>query len=326
MKFTCKEQLRLDIFLTTHLNLPRNQITHLIKNVGVFVNDKEVKKAGYKLESGDMVYVNLPEPKKDESEYNVNFDVDILYEDEHLLVVNKPPFITVHWAPSVKEATLVDWLKSKNISLSTLSGEERHGLVHRIDKQTSGALVIAKTNQVHTALSKQLEDKSMGRYYLAMIHLPLKENCIINKPIGRNPKNRLKMAVVARGREAKSAFFKVQESHKSKFELIAAKLYSGRTHQIRVHLESISRSILGDDLYGFKSQKAKISRVMLHAHKLYFTHPITKEKLLIKAPLFEDFCEVLEKYFERNIHEEIINELDYLDIFNSTARWMHKHT
>lgn len=326
MKFTCKESSRLDNFLAKELDLPRNQVTNLIKNIGVHVNKKLVKKAGFKVSCNDGIEAYFPEPKTSPSHYEVSFEVDILYEDEHLLVLNKPPFVTVHGAPSVKEATLVDWLKLKNISLSTLSGEERHGLVHRIDKQTSGALAVAKTNEAHLGLSRQLEEKTMGRYYLAMVHLPLKENCIVEKPIGRNPKNRLKMGIVQHGRSAKSAFFKIQESSKSRFELIAAKLYTGRTHQIRVHLESISRAILGDDLYGFKSQKAKISRVMLHAHMLYLTHPITKQALLVKAPLFEDFNELLKKYFERQTYEETIDALDYLDMFSLADEWVLKHT
>lgn len=325
MKFTCKKSLRLDLFLTSKLKISRNQITNLIKNVGVHVNEKCIKKAGYKLEVNDEIKVTLPKPTSTNSTYEVHFEVDILYEDEHLLVVNKPPFVTVHGALSVKEATLVDWLKKNNFSLSTLSGEERHGLVHRIDKETSGALAIAKTNEAHANLAKQLEAKTMGRYYLAMINLPLKENCVVEKPIGRNPKNRLKMAIVKNARAAKSAFYKLDQDQQSRYELIAAKLYTGRTHQIRVHLESLSRSILGDNLYSFKSQKAKIPRVMLHAHTLYLTHPITKKALLVKAPLFEDFNQLLEKYFERTLSEKIIDSIDYLDIFSMADEWVHRY-
>ena len=241
----------------------------------------------------------------------------MLFEDEYLLIINKPPFLTVHDAPSVKEATLVDWLKSKGVTLSTISGEERHGIVHRIDNQTSGALVVAKTNEVHVGLRVQLENKSMGRYYLALIDLPLKESCFVTKSIARNPKNRLKMLASNEGKEAKSAFCKLQESQNDKTELICAKLFSGRTHQIRAHLESLSRHILGDTLYGFKSQKAKIPRVMLHAYLLYFTHPITGEKIIQKAPLFDDFYAQMSFRFEQERIDEILCKTDFDALFST---------
>jgi len=298
---------RLDTVLQEQIGGSRNQIERFIKQGNVKVDDKVVKKCGYKLRGEERVSYDIKEFESKDEEYRVDFDIDILYEDEDLLVINKPPFLTVHPAPSVKEATLVDWLKSKNISLSTISGEERHGIVHRIDKQTSGALVIAKNNKAHLKLSKQLEDKSMGRYYLAVIDMPLKESVVVEKSIARNRKNRLKMGVDERGRKAKSAFVKLLLSKDEKNELILAKLYTGRTHQIRVHLKALSRHILGDDLYGFKSKKDKIKRVMLHAYMIYFTHPVSGEKMLIKAPLFEDFVQVLNERFDKEKIDEKID-------------------
>ncbi len=310
MDFICKEQGRLDKILQSKLEVPRNQVENLIKEVGVKVNDKVIKKSGFKLKEGDKVIVTLP--RKEDKEYkDVDFDIDIIYEDEDLLVINKPPFITVHPAPSVKEPTVVDWLRAKGISLSTLAAKERHGIVHRIDKETSGALVIAKNNDSHLALSRQLEDKSMGRYYLSIIDLPLKEDMIVERPIARNPKNRLKMGIVPSGREAKSAFIKLLLSKNSKKELIAAKLFTGRTHQIRVHLSSLSRHILGDHLYGFKSKSDKINRIMLHAYIIYFIHPRTKQPMLFKAPLFEDFKETAFRYFDTETFYEKIDP-DYI--------------
>ncbi len=319
---TCHEASRLDIFLAKSLDVPRNQIINLIKSHGVLVNEKNIKKQSFKLDINDEIQINFPNPKITKPEYEVDFDVDILYEDEEILVINKPPFLTVHPAPSVKEATLVDWLKKKNFRLSTLNGEERHGIVHRIDKQTSGALVVAKTNKAHEALSKQLKDKSMGRYYLALIDVPIKEKCIIEKSIGRNPKNRLQMTIIEDGRYAKSAFYPLQNSKDDKNQLIAVKLYTGRTHQIRVHLKSLSRHILGDDLYGFKSQGAKISRTMLHAYILYLSHPITNKPLMIKAPLFDDFKGFYEKYFLRNKNDEIFNQDSIVEHFSDVHGWM----
>ncbi|HHB93619.1 MAG TPA: RluA family pseudouridine synthase, partial [Campylobacterales bacterium] len=273
---------RLDKVLTDKINQSRNQVEQLIKEGLVSINGKVVTKTGYKLSIGDRVEYSFKEPiPKDK--VVVDFDVDIIYEDDVMMVVNKPSGLVVHPAPSVKEATLVDWLIQKGISLSTISGEERHGIVHRIDKETTGALVIAKTNEAHQKLSLQLQDKSMGRYYLALVDYPLKDSGIVEKPIGRNRKNRLKMDIVSEGKYAKSAFYKIAKSD-ANVELVAVKLFTGRTHQIRVHLNSLGRHILGDVLYGFKSKKDTINRVLLHAYKLYLTHPSTGLKMEFVAP------------------------------------------
>jgi len=317
MIFISKECGRADVVLSRELQISRSQIEKFIKKIGIEANGKKINKSGYKLEVGDSIKYEFIDMEEKKSDYEVDFDIDILYEDEDLMVVNKPPFLTVHGAPSVKEATLVDWLKKRGVSLSTISGEQRHGIVHRIDKETSGALVVAKNNEAHINLSKQLEDKTMGRYYLALIDLPLKDNTIITQPIARNQKNRLKMAVVPNGKFAKSAFSKLLLSNDEKFEMIAAKLYTGRTHQIRVHLNSLSRHILGDSLYGFKSQKGKINRVMLHAYILYLRHPKSGEFLHVEAPLFEDFRDTMYKYFDKEkIHENIQSSaiIDSFDI------------
>ncbi len=315
MKFIAKNG-RLDKILQNYLKISRNQIENFIKKGFVTVNGKIIKKCGYKLSGSEKIEYQI-QNFEDDKKYKVDFDVKIMFEDDDILVVNKPPFLTVHPAPSVKEATLVDWLKSKNISLSTISGEERHGIVHRIDKQTSGALVIAKNNASHVALSKQLEDKSMGRYYLSIIDLPLKEDIIIEKPIARNRKNRLRMGIDTKGKNAKSAFKKLIISKNEKYELIAAKLFTGRTHQIRVHLNSISRHILGDDLYGFKSKDSKIMRVMLHAYLLYLVHPKTGKQMLFKAPVYDDFMEIIVKNFNMEIFNEKIDSGYIVNSFNT---------
>ena len=303
--FEAKSAGRLDKVLTDVLGESRNQVEQLIKEGLVEVNGKVVLKRGKKIAIGDMVEYTFKKINPKEH-IVVDFDVEILYEDDVMMVVNKPSGLVVHPAPSVKEATLVDWLIQKGVSLSTISGEERHGIVHRIDKDTTGALVIAKTNEAHQKLSEQLQDKSMGRYYLALIDYPLKESGIVEKPIGRNQKNRLKMDIVSNGKNAKSAFCKLVENEK-KNELIAVKLFTGRTHQIRVHLESLGRHILGDALYGFKSKKDTIDRVFLHAYKLYLFHPTTKEKMEFVAPLFPDMQEFINKNFNKGEVDEKIN-------------------
>ena len=494
----CSE--RLDVFLSSQLGISRNQISSLIKSAAVKVDGAVQTKPGYKLSAGELVHIDYPAPAPQQTSADrLNFDVEILYEDEDLLVVNKPAGLTVHPAASVKEPTLVDWLKSRGYLLSTLGGELRAGIVHRLDKLTSGALLVAKNNAAHAALSAQLSDKSMGRIYLALIDLPLKEPCVIERPIGRNPANRLKMGIVSGGRSAKSAFYEIlsgaeltelqnsaqkcdeilgadngtaagksagadkisaadkilatnkisgdatdkildattdtgkisamyadedkilsasrdadmskilatdasvrgneilnadpaagtdeisttdasasknagmdkilnayagtdnadeisnncmrsadkipssrtdnadkiltakmsayagadkilsadMSANKTKaarlaenkvlnfknpaqnqnpppislksFNLVAAKLFTGRTHQIRVHLSSINRHILGDHLYGFKSENAKINRILLHAYLLYFIHPRSGKEVKICANLPSEF-------------------------------------
>ena len=319
--FIVLETNRLDKFLAQNIDASRNQIEQLIKKLFVKVDGKIINKTGLKLKENQNVEVFFPEAqlnKRKDEEFLKNSledkEVEIIYEDDYILVLNKPYNLTVHDAPSVKDATLVDWLKLKNISLSTISGEERHGIVHRLDKGTSGVMVIAKTNEAHLNLSKQLEDKSMGRYYLAILDLALKENVIIEKPIGRNPNNRLKMSIEENGRYAKSAFSKIALSDNEKFELIACKLYTGRTHQIRVHLSSINRHILGDNLYGFKGELNKINRFLLHAYYLYLTHPVTNKQMCFKANLPEDIKNFLNTNFQK---ENINDKIDEKHIINS---------
>lgn len=304
-EFNVENSGRLDKVLSQYLNKSRNQIEQLIKEGLVKVNGRVVVKTSFKVILDDKIEYEFKTaiPKE---KVVVDFDVEVLYEDDVMMVVNKPSGLVVHPAPSVKEATLVDWLIQRGISLSTLAGEERHGIVHRIDKETTGALVIAKTNEAHQKLSEQLKDKSMGRYYLALIDCPLKDSGIIEKPIGRSINNRLKMDVTPNGKEAKSAFYKIDESD-TKVELIAVKLFTGRTHQIRVHLNSLGRHILGDVLYGFKSKRDTINRVYLHAYKLYLTHPSSGERVEFVAPLFSDMRYFIDKNFNQGEINERIN-------------------
>ncbi|WP_151944347.1 RluA family pseudouridine synthase [Aliarcobacter butzleri] len=323
--FIVLETNRLDKFLAQNIDASRNQIEQLIKKEFVKVDGKITNKTGLKLKENQNVEVFFPEAqlnKRKDEEFLKNSledkEVEIIYEDAYILVLNKPYNLTVHDAPSVRDATLVDWLKLKNISLSTISGEERHGIVHRLDKGTSGVMVIAKTNEAHLNLSKQLEDKSMGRYYLAILDLALKENVIIEKPIGRNPNNRLKMSIEEKGRYAKSAFSKIALSDNEKFELIACKLYTGRTHQIRVHLSSINRHILGDNLYGFKGELNKINRFLLHAYYLYLTHPVTNKQMCFKANLPEDIKNFLNTNFQKENINDKIDEKHIIDSFSFT--------
>lgn len=329
--FIVDEAVRLDRYLTDHLDVSRNQIEQLIKKGYVKVSslEKQSKKAksGLKLQIGDVIELELHEEdsfvsqKVDEEMLKETdwFDsIKIIYEDNDMLILDKPSSLVVHSAPSVKEPTLVDWLKYKGVSLSTISGEERHGIVHRLDKGTSGLMVIAKTNKAHESLSLQLQDKSMGRYYLAFIDMPLKENLSVEKPIARNRTNRLKMGIVESGKYAKTNFLKLAISDNEKYELISAKLFTGRTHQIRVHLESIHRHILGDSLYGFKGNLDKFSRVYLHAFGLYLNHPTSGEKLHFYTDLPEDLKSFYLNNFTKEMYDKKIDLYFIIDSFNNS--------
>ncbi len=317
-KFVSKGSDRLDKLLSSELKVSRNQVEKLIKSGLVKVDGKSVIKPSFKvIENMQIEYIFKEAPK--ESFKNIDLNIDILFEDDDILVLNKPSGLVVHPAPSVKEPTLVDWLRQNNIRLSTISGEERNGIVHRLDKDTSGAILIAKSNFAHEALSLQLQNRSMGRYYVAIINYPLKDNCIINKPIARNPKNRLKMAVVDGGKEAKTAFAKLSLS-KDNEELVLAKLFSGRTHQIRVHLSSINRYILGDNLYAPKNEIFK-NRIFLHASLLYFIHPRSNQLIEIEAPLFDDMRGYIDKNFSKGFESENLKSYkikEYFKDINST--------
>lgn len=317
--FTTEEAVRLDVFLTQQLGQTRNQIAQLIEQNCVTVDGKATAKSGLKLKPLQHVSIRFPEQKSTPAQ-EIDFDVDILFEDDDILVINKPSSLTVHPAPSVKEPTLVDWLKHKGISLSTLSGEERHGIVHRLDRGTSGAMVIAKNNEAHEALSLQLQDKTMGRYYLAVITPAMKENItVIDRPIGRSAHNRLKMAINETGKNAKTAFAKLLVSHDESEELIACKLFTGRTHQIRVHLESISRHIIGDHLYGNSGKSDKMERILLHAYNLYFTHPTTKRRVNFTAPLGSVVEDYLHKHFDSKELHALIDPIRIERLFSTES-------
>ncbi len=303
--YICRNIQRLDIFLAQEIGQTRSQIAQLIKQSCVFVEEKKVTRPGVKLKVNQTVKVEFPQPKKKKA-LEVDFDVEILYEDDDVLVINKPSGVTVHPAPSVKDATLVDWLKHKGIRLSTISGEERHGIVHRLDKGTSGTMIVAKNNLAHEFLSQQLQNKTMGRYYLAVLNPPLKENITtIECNIGRSSHNRLKMACTQTGKYSKTQFATLLPSNDESVQLVACKLFTGRTHQIRVHLESINRHILGDHIYGLSPKQEKSERVLLHAYMIYFIHPSTKKKLSFTAK----FDEVMQTYINKKFNSEQVNEV-----------------
>lgn len=319
--FLVDENSRLDVFLAKKLNQSRNQVALLIEKDCVQVNDKIQDKNSFKLKNGDIISIISLKPCDGiKPQFEVDFDIDVLYEDEDLLVLNKPSNLVVHGASSVKNATLVDWLMEKKYTLSNLGGEIRAGLVHRLDKDTSGAILIAKNNFTHQKLSEQLADKSMGRIYLALIDLPLKEDkIIVEKFLMRSPSNAIKKIAIDKenkfSKNAKSAFINVVKTEN--LTLMAAKLFTGRTHQIRAHLASLNRHILGDSLYGYKGKYD--CRIMLHAYFLYFIHPKTKEQIFVKAPLMEDFKNIMFEQINLGENDEKISLEFLLEFFNSFA-------
>ncbi|EAK5213820.1 RluA family pseudouridine synthase [Campylobacter jejuni] len=319
--FLVDENSRLDVFLAKKLNQSRNQVALLIEKDCVQVNDKIQDKNSFKLKNGDIISIaSLKLYNEIKPQFEVDFDIDVLYEDEDLLVLNKPSNLVVHGASSVKNATLVDWLIEKKYTLSNLGGEIRAGLVHRLDKDTSGAILIAKNNFTHQKLSEQLADKSMGRIYLALIDLPLKEDkIIVEKFLMRSPSNAIKKIAIDKenkfSKNAKSAFINVVKTEN--LTLMAAKLFTGRTHQIRAHLASLNRHILGDSLYGYKGKYD--CRIMLHAYFLYFIHPKTKEQIFVKAPLMEDFKNIMFEQINLGENDEKISLEFLLEFFNSFA-------
>jgi len=310
---------RLDSFLAQALNETRNQVAYLIKQGSVSIDTKVITKPGIKLKIGQTLYVSFPEVVTQKA-LPINFDVEILFEDDDILVINKPSGVTVHPAPSVKEATLVDWLIHKGISLSTISGEERHGIVHRLDKGTSGVMVVAKNNEAHEHLSLQLQDRTMGRYYLAVITPPLKnQHTMIEAKIGRSHNNRLKMADVEHGKEAKTLFSSLLLSNDEKMQLIGCKLFTGRTHQIRAHLETMNRHIMGDHLYGIKSKNGKIARIMLHAYVMYLVHPKSGQSIQFNAPLAPQMQDYLNTHFNQENLDESIQPSTFSHHFDDTS-------
>ncbi|WP_425471041.1 RluA family pseudouridine synthase [Ureibacillus thermophilus] len=284
---------RLDKALSTiHEDWSRTQIAGWIEEGLVMVNGKEVK-AKYKVKEGDVVEIEVPEPEELEV-IPENLDLDIVYEDEDVIVVNKPKGMVVHPAPGHMTGTLVNGLMYHCKDLSGINGVLRPGIVHRIDKDTSGLLMVAKNDMAHNGLVEQLVNKTVTRKYTALVHGHIPHNKgTIDAPIGRDPKDRQKQAVVDNGKEA-ITHFQVLERFGGKYTLLECKLETGRTHQIRVHMKYIGYPLVGDPKYGPK-KTIDFGGQALHAGVLGFIHPRTKEYLEFEVPLPEDFMNLLEQ-------------------------------
>lgn len=273
----------------------RSQIKQLIDGGNITVNGK-TEKAKYKVKSGDVIRLEEPETKTLELRPE-NIPLDIVYEDDDVIVINKPQGMVVHPAPGHDDHTLVNALLY-HCPLSTINGTFRPGIVHRIDKDTSGLLMVAKNDKAHRSLAKQLKDKTNIREYVALVHGRIAEDeGTINAPIGRSLKDRKKQAVVKDGRNAVT-HFEVLKRYRD-YTLVKCILETGRTHQIRVHMKYIGHPLVGDPLYGPK-KTIKGNGQFLHAGKLGFVHPTTGKLLIFEAPLPKIFQECLEKLDKTN--------------------------
>lgn len=290
--------IRLDKFITEKLEeFTRSHILKLIENGQVCVNGQPCKKAGYALREGDKIEVNIIPPKQLNLEAE-DIDIDIVYEDKDIAVINKARGMVVHPAAGAYSGTLVNALLFKLDSLSGINGVIRPGIVHRLDKDTSGLLVIAKNDKSHVELQRQIAQKEAKRLYLALVNGTIKQDeGIIDAPLARGDNERKKIFVKEGGRNAVT-LYKAVKRYKD-FTLCEFELKTGRTHQIRVHCKHIGHIIVGDKVYGDKDY-FKVNGQLLHAYKLIIKHPTTGEIMTFEAPLPSYFQQVLDNLNNAN--------------------------
>ncbi len=295
--FTARENFtRADVFLSENLDgYTRSAVKKLFESGLVKINGKPVK-ASQQVFCGAVAEVELPDPV----EYSArpeDIPIDIVYEDEDIAVVNKPQGMTVHMGNGNADGTLVNALLFRLGNLSGINGVIRPGIVHRIDKDTSGLLVVAKNDAAHLSLSKQIEEKTCRRTYLALLEGTVKDDSgTVTTYIGRDPKDRIKMAVVEpeKGKIAITDYTVLKRYEKG-FTLCRFDLHTGRTHQIRVHAKFIGHPVVGDRVYGVKKQKFSLNGQLLHAWRLALTHPVTGKEMSFEAPLPDYFSDILTK-------------------------------
>lgn len=285
------EKERLDKFLANKFpDKTRSHIKHWIEDGIVLVNKKSVK-AGYNLKISDEIYLGEIEEKVCSAEPQ-NIPLNIVYEDNDLAIINKPQGMVVHPAVKNYDKTLVNALMYNLDNLSSINGVIRPGIVHRLDKDTSGLLVVAKNDKSHVELSRQISTKECRRIYWALVDGVVKEDGELITNIGRDPRNRLKMAVLKEGKVAHTLYRVLQNFQN--YTLMEFELKTGRTHQIRVHSSHLHHPIVGDKLYNSNKCKFKLDGQLLHAKKIIFTHPETRETLEFESELPEYFKKVLD--------------------------------
>ena len=289
-----EEGIRIDRYLAKQKpELSRSMIQKLIEDHAVLVNQKPVR-TSYQIRKQDQITIQIPEVKESNMKAQ-EIPIDIIYEDQDILVVNKPKGMVVHPANGNPDGTLVNAIMAKcKDGLSGIGGELRPGIVHRLDKDTSGLLIVAKNDQAHIKMSEQIKNREVKKIYIALVKGIVKENeATIQMPIGRSQQDRKKMAVRKDGKEAVT-HFKVLKRYLHN-TLLELKIDTGRTHQIRVHMAQIGHPVVGDMVYSKGKNEFGVEGQMLHAKRLEFMHPITGKKLILEAPLPKYFEEILQK-------------------------------
>ena len=289
------EKQRVDVYLSEILSFTRSRIKKLCDDGNVLINNVAIK-ANKPLKTGEEITINIPENKNlDVTPENI--PINIVYQDDDVAIIDKPQGMTVHAGNGTNGSTLVNALLYHLDNLSGINGVVRPGIVHRIDKNTSGLLVVAKNDNAHVCLAKQLEDKTCRRIYVALLEGNLKtDKGVIATDIGRNPSDRTKMAVVEFGRNAVTEY-KVIKRYEG-YTLCEFSLKTGRTHQIRVHAKHIGHPVVGDREYGYKNQKFKLDGQLLHAKQLSFVHPSTNKVVTFESDIPPHFANVLKKLKE----------------------------
>jgi 23S rRNA pseudouridine1911/1915/1917 synthase len=275
---------RLDVFVARHVpGLTRSRAQKLIDDEMVMV-DGRAERASHRLSAGDRVSVTVPEARES-AVHAESIALDVIYEDADIIAINKPPGMTVHPSPGHEHSTLVNAILAQCQDLSGIGGVMRPGIVHRLDRDTSGVILVAKNDAAHNALAKQLKDRAVEKTYLALVEgTPKPAEGVIDAPIARDPRNRQRMAVVDSGRESMTAYRVVERF--GGYSLVEARPKTGRTHQIRVHLAAIGHPIVGDRVYGRASKL--VGRQFLHAQRIAFMHPRTGERMALEAGLAAD--------------------------------------
>ena len=291
--------MRIDAYIANEMEeLSRMAVKRLMEDNQIQLNGKTVTKISYKVQNGDEIEVNIPETKQIDLKAQ-DIPVEVVYEDSDIIVVNKPKGLVVHPANGNWDGTLVNAIMSIcKDSLSGIGGEIRPGIVHRLDKDTSGLLIIAKNDKAHIQMSEEIKNREVKKIYYALVRGIVPENeATINMPIGRSNKDRKKMAVVKDGKEA-ITHFKVLKRF-SKYTLLEVKIDTGRTHQIRVHLSEIGYPVVGDEIYSNGKNEFGVHGQLLHAKSLDFKHPITGKEMHLEAQLPTEFANIL-KQLENN--------------------------
>ncbi len=309
---------RLDVLVAAALDVSRNQAATLISEGHVLVAGKR-EKAGYRPRAGERIEAVVPPPLTREVAAE-QIDLSVVYEDDDLLVVDKPAGMVVHPAPGNWSGTLVNALKGRGGNLSTEAGEDREGIVHRLDKETSGLLLVAKSDRAHRVLGADLAARRIRRRYATLVwgHLD-SDRLTVDRPIARDPRDRKRMAIVNTGRPAKTDF--VRLARFDAVDLLRAELHSGRTHQVRIHLASTGHPVVGDDTYGGGGGRRLVmlppKRHFLHAAWLRFRHPVSGETIDLRSPLPPDLQRALVTVAGPDVDLSNRDALEHFDFYRS---------